>query len=138
MLPGILKVSVVPDEGLFYIRAWVFFIPWRYEPFLRKKEKDKRKKKLPGKKKVLRSWSLNTRILRDAVRAIRIRKLYLDLDTDDFLLNAWLVPAFSMIRAENLRMRVNFEGSSSLLLDLRTRVGSILWILIRNKYKSFF
>ena len=62
----------------------------------------------------------------------------LDIDTDDFMLNAWLVPAFSFINSENIQMRVNFHGTSSLVLDLRTRLGLLLWTVIRNKYRSFF
>jgi len=71
------------------------------------------------------------------IRSIRIRKLSLEIDTDDFLLNAWLVPLFSSMNSENIQMRVNFEGSSSLFLDLRGRIGNLLWIVISAKYKSF-
>jgi len=71
------------------------------------------------------------------IRSIRIRKLTLEIDTDDFLLNAWLVPLFSLMNSENIQMRVNFGGSSSLLLDLRGRLGNLLWIVISTKYKSF-
>ena len=70
------------------------------------------------------------------IRSIRIRKLLLDIDTDDFMLNAWLVPAFSMVNSGNIQMKVNFEGTSSLILDLRARIGTLLWIVVTNKYKS--
>ena len=71
-------------------------------------------------------------ILPDLIRSFRIRNLHLDLDTEDFILNAWLIPVFSIINNENIRMRVNFEGSSSLALDLRTRLGTLLWIFIKS------
>jgi len=71
------------------------------------------------------------------IHSIQVRKLTLEIDTDDFLLNAWLVPLFSLMNSENIQMRVNFEGSSSLLLDLRGRIGNLLWIVISSKYKSF-
>ena len=76
-------------------------------------------------------------MISSVIRSMRIRKLSLDFDTDDFLLNAWLVPFFSSMNSENIQLRVNFEGTSSLILDLRARIGTLLWIVISTKYKSF-
>ena len=73
----------------------------------------------------------------DALGSFRIRKLHLDLDTDDFMLNAWLVPVFSMVNSKDIQMRVNFDGNSSLLLDLRIHLGSLLWIFIKSRYRTF-
>jgi hypothetical protein len=136
-LPGIIKIAVVPSTELFHIRGWVFFIPFKYHPFRPRKGKRKEKPEKPKAKKKPRKVSGNINMVIDVVRSLRIRKLYLNLDTDDFILNAWLVPAFSYVNSENIRMRVNFEGTSSLLLDLRLRLGTLIWIFIRNKYKSF-
>jgi hypothetical protein len=141
-LPGVFKIAVVPSDGLFHIRGRAFFIPWRYNPFKPKKEKEDgkpgKKTKQPKKRGGLKIRSGSLRMAGDLLRSFRIRKLDLDLDTDDVILNAWLVPAFSMVNSENIRMRVNFEGNASLLLDLRTRLGALLWIFIRNKYRSMF
>lgn len=71
-----------------------------------------------------------------AMGAFRIRRLEADIDTDDFTLNAWLVPVFSMVNRENIHLQANFEGYNSLVLDLRVTLGALLWILIRTKYKS--
>jgi len=57
---------------------------------------------------------------------IEVRKLELDLDTDDFSLNVWLIPAISMVNGENIHMQVNFEGRAALEMDLRTRIGTLL------------
>ena len=137
-LPGIIKLAVVPTEEIFHIRGWIFFIPFTYHPFKAGKKKQKEKADKPPKKKKTPRISGNVNMMIDAVQSIRIRKLYLDLDTDDFILNAWLVPVFSYVNSDNIRMRVNFEGTASLLLDMRLRLGALLWILIRNKYKSFY
>ena len=42
-LPGIFRAVVVPDEGLFHIRGWIFFIPFRFNPFEQKKKKEEQK-----------------------------------------------------------------------------------------------
>ncbi len=67
-------------------------------------------------------------------RAIWIRKLDMDMDTDDVMLNAWLVPAFTVVNANTrLNMQVNFEGNLYLDLDVRTRLSMLLWILLTNR-----
>ena len=75
--------------------------------------------------------------MKGALRAFRIRRLEADIDTDDFTLNAWLVPVFSAVNQENVSLQVNFEGHQSLLLDLRVTLGALLWSIIKAKYKSF-
>jgi len=60
------------------------------------------------------------------LHAMRIRKLHLDVDTDDFTLNAWLIPVFSAVNSENIRLQENIEGNATLLLDLRTRSGALI------------
>lgn len=144
MLPGIFKAVIVQADELFQIRGWIFFIPYRFDPFKGSKWRKKRKADHPGKREWLKLQSGNIQMMRsiqmmiDAFRSFRIRKLYLDLDTEDFVLNAWLVPVFSYINTDQIQLNVNFEGTSSLVLDLRTRLGSLLWIFIKNKYKSVF
>jgi len=132
-LPGIFRAVVVPDNGLFRIRIWIFFIPFSFNPFQvqRKKRKDK-----PKAKKKKKRFSFNFRMMKGALRAFKIRRLEADIDTDDFTLNAWLVPVFTSVNGENIQLQVNFEGHQSLLLDLRFTLGALLWMLIKNKYKS--
>lgn len=134
-LPGIFRAVVVPYEGLFRIQGWIFFIPFKFNPFEQKRKKEKQK---PKKKKKKRLWkSGNIRTMKGALRAFRIRRLEADIDTDDFTVNAWLVPVFSAVNQENIHMQVNFEGHQSLLLDLRVTLGTLLWSIIRAKYRSY-
>ena len=130
-LPGIFRAVVVPDDGLFSIRGWILFIPFRFRPFkpVKRKEKPKRQKKKKSKKRFT-----NPSMIRGALRAIRIRRLKINMDTDNFTWNAWLVPVCSAVNGENIDLRVNFEGHQSLLLDLRVTVGTLLWNLIKAKY----
>ncbi|TFH27986.1 MAG: hypothetical protein E4H10_02025 [Bacteroidia bacterium] len=132
-LPGIFRAVVVPSNGLFHIRVWVFFIPFKFNPFEGKKEKRKPKPRVK-KKRIWRSG--NIRMMTGALRAFRVRRLEADIDTDDFTLNAWLVPVFSAVNGENIRLQVNFEGHQSLLLDLRVTLGALLWTFIKTKYRS--
>jgi hypothetical protein len=138
-LPGIFKAVVVPEDGLFRIRGWIFFIPFKFNPFEQRRKKGRKKKeKTRTRKKKKRPWRLsNLRTMRGALRSFRIKRLEADIDTDDFTLNAWLVPVFSAVNGENVHLQVNFEGHQSLLMDLRVTLGSILWNIIRAKYRIF-
>jgi hypothetical protein len=137
-LPGVIRAAVVPTDELFHIRGWIFFVPFKFSPFRKRTKKIKKGPGTPDKKRKFKLPSGGIGMARDVVGSVRIKKLELDIDTDDFMLNAWLVPVFSMVNGENARLRVNFEGSSSLLLDMRIRLGALLWVFIRNRYKSFF
>jgi hypothetical protein len=139
-LPGIFKAAVVPSEDLLHVRGWIFFIPYRFNPFRIGKKKSSKKKDQTEKKKKKRSpsFSRGLQMFKSLARAIRIRKLRLDMDTENFLMNAWLIPAFSMVNSGNIRMTANFNGDFSLLLDVRTRIGVLLWSLIKYQIKSIF
>ena len=128
-LPGIFNAGVVPSEELFQIRGRVFFIPFKVDPFRKRTKRDRGQ-----------SFKLfeGMRLGRNILGSFRVRQLYLDIDTDDFILNAWLVPAFSAVNSENIHLQVNFEGNASLLLHIRTRLGALLWAVIKTKYQSLF
>ncbi len=127
MLPGVIKVSVVPSQDLIYIKGWIFFVPFRLD--LSKLSRARGKKSRKSRK---RSGSL--RIIKSVPDAFQVNRLWLDLDTDDFMLNAWLIPAFLALNEHrNIEMQVNFEGRLFLDLDLRTRIASLLWLIIKNR-----
>lgn len=132
-LPGVLTARVVPTEKLFYIRVWLFFIPFRVNPFKsRKRKKENEKKASVGRKK----RNINTKtLLKRLSNTCKVKMLKMNIDTDDFILNAWLIPAFSTINnRDNILMQVNFEGVQYINLDVRARLSTILWLLIKMKY----
>ena len=142
-LPGIISLALVPSDELFHIRCRVFFIPFQYHPFRekrkkRKKKKEEKGKEKPEKKKRFKKPSGSFRLGMDLLRSFRIRKLFLLVDTDDFVLNAWLIPVFSIVNSDNIQLKANFTGYFSMLLDVRTRLGVLLWNFIRNRIKSIF
>lgn len=137
-LPGIFHARVVAAADLFVISGSVFFIPYRFNPFQQKRKKTEKENNKPRQRKRAFKPLQGLSMGRNMMHAIRIRKLYLDVDTDDFTLNAWLIPVFSAVNSENIRLQANFEGNASLLLDLRTSLGALIWAFIHSKYKSMF
>jgi hypothetical protein len=134
MLPGVIKASVVPSQDLIHIRGWIFFIPFRLDLSKLNRGKGCKKGEEGEKRKKTRKRSGSLRMIRSIPGAFQIRRLWLDLDTDDFMLNAWLIPSFSALNTHrNIQMQVNFEGHLFMDLDLRTRIASLLWLIIKNR-----
>lgn len=140
-LPGIFLASVIPGGSLFRIRVWIGFLPFRLDPFrIRRKPggksqeaesptREAKKKRGFGLKELNRGTAL--------AKAIRIRRFYLNIDTDDFLLNAQLIPIFTALNNGNhIRMTANFQGEASLLMDVRTSLGALLLAYIKTKFNN--
>jgi len=139
-LPGIFNVYVVPKDGLFFLRIWIFFIPLKFDPFrMRRRKSRKPRKKNPDKKKK-RSWLRafsNKKASSRMLRAVKIRRLEMDIDTDDFTLNAWLVPVFTMVNGyDNIDLRVNFEGMLNANMEVRARLGEVLWLMASGRLRK--
>jgi hypothetical protein len=133
-LPGVIKASVQPSQGLAYIRGWIFFIPFRIDLSKIKSRKGKKKGEVIKNNEGNRKKRVAVRMIRNIPGAFNVRRLWIDVDTDDFMLNAWLIPPFSAINNQrNIRMQVNFEGHLFLDLDLRTRIASLLLLMIKNR-----
>jgi hypothetical protein len=137
-MPGVFSAKAVTGGDLFLIRGWILFVPYRFNPFAPRRKKSRKKKDPGNKKKRFRMPSGGLTLARDALRTVRIRKFEMDIDTGDFPMNAWLVPVFSLVEGYNRQLRVNFNGNTSLLLDLRLRLGALLWAVIRNRIKHRF
>ena len=135
MLPGIVSARVVPTAEFFLIRCRILFVPFTIDPLsIGNRSKTKQEKVKKKKKRKRQSGRKLLKKFRKVTRAIRLRRLELDIDTDDFLLNAWLVPAFTAVNSyRNIQMQVNFEGNLFLHLDVRTRIAAILWQMMPRR-----
>ncbi len=134
MLPGVIKASVVPSQDLIHIKGWIFFVPFRLDLSNLMRGRGKKRGAKDKKRKKTRKRSESLRMIRSIPDAFQVKRLWLDLDTDDFMLNVWLIPSFSALNTHrNIQMQVNFEGHLFVDLDLRTRIASLLWMIIKNK-----
>jgi hypothetical protein len=134
MLPGIVSARVVPEAGLFVIRCRILFIPFTIDPLRMEKRSGNKREKTEKKIRKRQSGRKLLKKFRNVARGIRLRRFELDIDTDDFLLNAWLVPAFTAANSyKNVQLQVNFEGNLFMHLDLRTRIAAILWEMMTWK-----
>ena len=116
--------QVLPGEwrGVFRIAWWKREISWDWLGKRRVRPAKKRRKIGPvtaGRK----AWRL--------LKSFRVRRFRLNIDTDDYILNAYLFPLFVFLNGENRRLAVNYQGLTVVDILVTNRVWKILWALIR-------
>jgi hypothetical protein len=123
------------------LRLWV--MGWRKEiRFLEmgggSEEKEKSRKKDRKKAKRKRAgwftWSLALRLL----RTFRVKTFDLLLDTDDYVMNAFLFPVFSRFSGRSRQLKINFSGRNELVLIVTNRIWDLVWAFIIEMRKSKF
>lgn len=142
----IVRVSFYqPEKG---VGVWVRIIPfnWEFQPLSKSKEKQHKEKRQKAEKKQKRKWKPKWSKLRNAIfKAIKefgfsfqILTFRLNLDTDDYVLNAKLYPVFIMLDSySNSRhsWHINFEGQNSIVLIVQNRLSRFVWIGIKTIFR---
>lgn len=90
------------------------------------------KARKPGRKKAggmrpAAAWKKGRRLL----ASFRVRRFRVNLDTDDFILNAYLYPIFTLLNGRNRRLAINFQGQTMVDVFMTNRVWKVLWALMR-------
>ncbi|MBK6620378.1 MAG: hypothetical protein IPG32_05680 [Saprospirales bacterium] len=62
--------------------------------------------------------------------SFRVLRFRLILDTDDYILNAFLFPFFTLVSRKDRSVVVNFTGRNSLDFLAVNRVWRVIWALI--------
>jgi hypothetical protein len=140
---GIASCDIFLQDGRFMLRIWV--LGWRktIDPFLTKKKQTTSKKtepkpKTPRKRIKIKwvKWGMKKAIA--VLRTFEVKDIYLNVDTDDFFIDALLYPvAFWLTRGSrwlsngNRSFQINFNGDVEIRLRIENRIGKILFSLIR-------
>ena len=74
--------------------------------------------------------------LKDLIKSFRLRLLHINIDTEDFILNANLVPVLLLTNTDRINLNVNFMDENSIIMDLRNRLANFLWTGIKYKYRT--
>lgn len=64
-------------------------------------------------------------------RAIQVKRLYINWDTGDYILNAWLYPLFRQLSGGQRQLLINFKGEQDITIRLQTRLGSLVLAALR-------
>jgi hypothetical protein len=85
----------------------------------------KRKRKRKGPKITL------MKVIR-ILRSFKVRKFRINLDTDDYITNAYLYPLFVVLDQGKGHLQVNYEGRVDVDVEVVNRAAWLLWAFIRR------
>jgi hypothetical protein len=114
---------------------WLLRLFWWETPIEPSPKKEKPKKPAPKKRSPMtpaRAWAL----AKNLFAAIRIKRFYVDLDTGDYLMNAWLTPLAYRFSKDARQIHINFEDRLSVSILLRTCLGSVAGAALRTFFHS--
>lgn len=127
----IMDIRLMPEGAGWKWRLCIGWWKREYNFGLLAERKPQKAAKPRGRKK----WSLRPAIAwkkaRRLLASFRIRRFIINLDTDDFILNAYLYPIFTLLNGRNRRLAINFEGQTVVDVFLTNRVWKVIWSLIR-------
>ena len=63
-------------------------------------------------------------------KAIRVNRFFLNIDTDDYLWNAYLYPVFFFLKKERRNVNINFQGDVEFILEIRSRPIQLLYAVL--------
>lgn len=119
-LPGLAKASVESHhEEFIRIKLKLFFLSFYFYPL---KNIGSKKSKKSGNKIVKKSgksvdFGKGLRLL----KSIKVKRLLVNIDTGDCILNAKLYPIFAFLNYKIGKFNINFEGENRLALHLYSR-----------------
>lgn len=111
---------------------WVQVLFWKIELKSTTAPKATSKPKKPTKKSrrnltLKQLWAL----AKGSWKAVHLEYLRVNWDTDDFLLNAWLYPAFQAASRGQRQLRINFQGEQNVAICLQTRPWYLIMVVVR-------
>jgi len=124
-IKGLAKAQVEGHkEEVLRIKLMTFFMKFYFYP-LRKQlpvKKKKRDKEMVKKKRKGIGLKKGLRLL----QSFKIKRLFVEVDTGNYLTNAKLYPLFAFLNYHVGVFRINFEGRSKMALHLRNRPINII------------
>lgn len=124
-IKGLVKASLeAHKEEILRIKLNVFFLKFYFYPL-----KNIGSKKMPK----LVATKISKRSKRDdfqtgvrLLKSFRVKKLYIDVDSGDWILNAKLFPVVTLLKNYVGNINVNFQGRNHLVLCIQNRPINII------------
>lgn len=130
-LKAIATANIIIIDGRLYIRLWI--IGWQklIDPFRAKIEVTVEKKPAVSKKRRRVQASTIFRKAKAILRSFTVSFINLNIDTDDYVINAWLFPIAGLLTKGNHIYRINYNANFSLRFRIENRVGKLLFALTK-------
>lgn len=124
-IQGLLKASLeAHKEELIRIKLTVFFLKFYFYPLKNTGSKKKPKTVVNKVKKRGRTVNFQTGIR--LLKSFKIKKLLIDIDTGNWILNAKLYPLIVLLKNYIGNINVNFQGRNQLILCIQNRPINII------------
>lgn len=105
-------------------------------------KKEKKEKEVAVKKKAEKKINyFNQHLLpfiRRIIRSIQVKKFWIDMDTDDVVLNAQLVPVCFFMSHGPIQFNINNSGRMAAEISAQIRINRIVWAIILFITKTKF
>ena len=131
---GVFGIRTIPEAERWRWFFKVFFFEKEWHPS-QGKPKAKKKKAVKKKKAAIRLGQL-WGLAKNMLRAVDVKRFYIDWDTDDFIQNARLYPAFQLLSGGNRQLHINFMGKQELAILLQTRPYRLAWAFLQVFFHS--
>jgi hypothetical protein len=131
-------------ENLISVILYLFFVKFSWYP-LQKKTLQPAKIKAPKKKKSRFDLLKRNRlkflisVAWQSIKKTKVKKLYLDLDTSNVIINANLYPVFELMNERpRINLNINYSGNFALSLDMQNSLWNVfrilIWSLLKRSY----
>jgi hypothetical protein len=137
--PGLLGAKIIKDDAKgIGVELRFLFIRRTFFPFEGEwGKKEFRARKLHRKRSVgllkLNRIRFLARTSWHYIRRSKLKKLYLDIDTEDVVVNAYLFPIFAMCSiSPEIDLNVNYSGHFCLVVDVRNNLLTLIRVMISN------
>lgn len=133
-LTGIAKLSVWFNNSTVLLNLQVLGWKKTFNPFAPDGEKTVqgiKSSSRKGKKRLQLFTRGPGRKIKNIITSFRIKHFYLDADTGDELLNAWLYPAAGYLNAKQMPVSINYKGRVALELKLTNNIARIIMAIIK-------
>lgn len=130
----IFKAGITAGETT--IGVYLQFPGWRkyfslLPPGTGRKKTKKRKPAVTGKRRPKRIKNMPRKMLA-VLKTFKVKQLELNIDTGDYVTNAYLYPVFYMIKLKTRRnTAINFNGENYLVLHMQNNLWRMGWAFLR-------
>ena len=129
---GLVRMQILPDtDKLLVINVRSLFWNKDFYPLTKRVAKEQKDEPAKPSKKKKRSLRYMSRRAWHVLRSFRVRQFSVDLDTGDYIWNAYLYPVFWFLNTRKRHLYINYEGRVTAKIEIRNRLIRMLYAFIQ-------
>lgn len=137
-IPGLFRAAIVPhEEDIIQIKMRILFFNKTIRPFdLKPGKKENRKNKEERRKKKRnigkgRSGRESLRLAWKMLKSFKVNYLYVNIDTNDAIWNAFLIPVFHFFSGPGKVWKINWHEEQLVRFEIENRPIRVLWAFVK-------